>query len=314
MTYDAYFHNDIDGRASIAILLDFFESRGDTIGEFVPVDYSIEPKWPTLAFKHPPVIADFLYHPRSAWWFDHHRTTFLKPAWEKRFKPDERHVLDQKYPSACHLVRDSLVKHFGYKPPRHIKELVKWVDIIDAANFKSARQTIEKKEPALQLESVIDHRKGDRPFAERLIRLFAAKPLRSIVADPEIKRWVAAGRREREELLRFYAKRLQIEGSVAWIDLVPLHGQELRFAPYYLAPDILYVVGLKPLGAKRYHVNISINPWRRRENKIHLGEFLHDAYKGGGHHDVGGAELRGTKGSDEILRGVVARFQKALKK
>src|ERR1700685_3337099 len=113
MKYDIYFHNDFDGRASAAVVLAFLRSRGDDIEHFTPVNYYLLSQWMDEKFfekhklfsgkRNPAIIVDFLYHPKAAMWFEHHATTFKRPEWEKKFKPDTFHRLEPQYPSCCHL-------------------------------------------------------------------------------------------------------------------------------------------------------------------------------------------------------------------
>jgi len=295
MTYHIYYHNDFDGRASAAVFLNFLEGRGDAVGSMKPVDFSLESRWPTMRFKQPAIIVDFFYHPRAAFWVDHHPTAFLKPLWQRRFKPDKFRAWDPAYRSACHLVVDSLTKHFDYRPPRHIRELARWLDVIDMANFRSARQTIEKKEPALKLEELIDFHNRDARFADGFIRELATRPLTSIVRDRDLQPLLQKAKAERKRLLRFYRQHLRADGSVAFINIIGLPpGRELRFAPFYIAPNVLYVVRLKKVGPAYFKIGAGVNPWRRKENKIHIGKFFRKAFGGGGHAVVGGAEIHGT--------------------
>src|SRR5882672_7372494 len=101
MLYDLYFHDDFDGHAASAVVLAFLRSRGDDAGHFVPVKYDIIPEWLDEDFfnKHKlfkgkrnlAVVVDFPYHPKAAFWFDHHLLPFRKKVWGDKFKPDQSH-------------------------------------------------------------------------------------------------------------------------------------------------------------------------------------------------------------------------------
>src|SRR3989344_592752 len=249
MKYDIYFHNDFDGRASAAVMLAFFISRGDTVARFLPVDYTIKPHWTKEDFfkkkniaggaGNPAVVVDFLYHPGATFWFDHHETTFKQASWEKRFKPDRSHRIDAAYPSCCHLVLDSLVKGFGFKPPSHIRELARWLDVVDGAFYKSARQTIEMKEPALQINEFIERYKGENSLSW-LIELLATRTLSRAAKDSRVARAVSAIRKKRAGDLSFYRRSLRHDGKTVYLDLTVHPGRELRFAPFFLHPDVTY--------------------------------------------------------------------------
>jgi hypothetical protein len=303
MTYDIYFHNDFDGRASAAVMLAFFSSRGDTVSRFLPVDYTIKSRWTKEDFfkkrntagrgGNPAVVVDFLYHPKAAFWFDHHETTFKLPSWEKRFKPDKFHQLNPSYPSCCHLVLDSLIKGFGFKTPAHIRELARWLDVVDGALYKNSRQTIEMKEPALQINEFIERYKGANSLSW-LIKLLATRSLASVARDARVTRAISSIRKKRESDLLLYRRSLRRNGKTVHIDLVPYPGRELRFAPFYLYPDITYALALKRKSHGMVHIGVSSNPWRRRACRLHIGELL-KRYGGGGHRYVGGVEVKGKR-------------------
>jgi len=228
MKYDVYHHNDFDGRASAAVMLAFLRSRGDDIEHFVPVNYYLLSQWLSEDFfkkhklfkgqRNPAIVVDFLYHPKAAWWFEHHPTTFKKPEWAKRFRADQQHHLAPQYPSCTHLVYDALRKNFGWKPPRHIKELVKWLDVIDGAQYRSARQTIEFKEPALQVNEFVEMKLHRATGNKRLIELLATEPLDAIARLPEVRRFVKKLRKEYAKGLAFIKKNTKIVGGVSFLD------------------------------------------------------------------------------------------------
>src|SRR5581483_7562722 len=99
MKYDIYFHNDFDGRAAAAIMLAFLRSRGDDAEHFVPLGYEMQDAYLKENFfathklfkgkRNPPIIVDFAFHPKAAWWFDHHPTTFKREEWREKFKPSK---------------------------------------------------------------------------------------------------------------------------------------------------------------------------------------------------------------------------------
>ncbi|MEK9180522.1 MAG: hypothetical protein AAB897_03865 [Patescibacteria group bacterium] len=321
MKYDIYFHDDFDGRASAAAVLAFLRSprkarrgvtrgkRGDEIEHYTPVNYDVQDQWLKAGFfqnhklfrgsRNPAIIVDFLYHPDSAWWFDHHETSFKRADWGKKFRPSKFHHWDPKYPSCCHQVLDKLTKTFGWKPPAHLKELAKWLDVVDGAHYKSAKQTIELKEPALQLGMFIDEATKHGGALEWIIRSMAEKPLGAIIRHKKITPVIKRMKRKIATSLSFYRKNLQIYGRTTLIDTSG--GQfVLRFAPYYLVPGSLYNIRMKKVGMM-YGFTAGVNPWRRKENKIHIGKLLFNTFGvGGGHPGAGGTQF---KTRDEARRG-----------
>jgi hypothetical protein len=304
MNYDVYFHNDFDGRAAAAVVLAFLRSRGDDIEHFVPVKYDIIPQWLDEQFlaknklfkgKHnPAIVVDFPYHPQAEFWFDHHVRPFRKSVWEKKFKPSAGRRYDDSYRSACHLAYDSLRGDFGWKSPAYLRELVKWLDIIDFANYKSARQTTEMKEVGIQANIYVENG-GDAGRAGETVQFLAERSVSQFVKTPRVKKFIERMRRNMAASIRFHKKNIKIDGRVMVIDLGGDDTEDLAyFAPYSLYPKMLYTVRFHafPGRPSLYHINVAVNPWLRSKNKKNIGTFL-KRHGGGGHKDVGGTEIEG---------------------
>lgn len=299
MKYDIYFHNDFDGRASAAVMLAFLRSRGDDIAHYIAVTYgdSNERGWNKENFfkgENPVIVVDFQYHPQAAWWFDHHATGIKNSSWRKRFKPDARHRLDPDFQSCCHLLCTTLARDFHWKPPRHFKELAKWLDVIDGGNYRSAEQTIALREPALQINAFIEGFRHTARENTRIIALLAERPIPAIAKNPLVADAVRKLKKDIAKSMRFHRKHLQVFKKTTFIDVMgdPLCGL-LRFIPYYLYPGILYSIRLK----KRkiwWYLGIGADPWRRSLNRKHLGELM-GRYGGGGHKNIGAAEFTSKK-------------------
>lgn len=308
MKYDIYFHNDFDGRASAAVVLAFLRSRGDDIEHFTPVDYDLLPHWLDEHFfekhklfkgrRNPPIIVDFLYHPKAAFWFEHHPTTFKKESWRKGFRPSKFKTLRAEYASCTHLVYDHLKKNFPWKPPRHLMELVKWLDVIDGANYRSAKQTLEMKEPAIQIGNFIEEKADSLPIASWTIKYLSERPIKDLAKEPRVAKVTKKVKAETKKKIAFYRKNLKIFGEVMFIDLSGEgSGHPARFVSYALHPKLVYTVRISPRNGL-YHLNAGVNPWRRKENGFNIGNIL-KKYGGGGHEGVGGVEFK-TK--NEALR------------
>ena len=312
MTYDLYYHNDFDGRASAAVILAFFKTTGDRVGRFVPMDYTVKPQWIREDFfkhysnpfglaqgkwkKNPPIIVDFLYHPKAAVWFDHHHTTFMKEAWQRAFKASELRAWDKDAPSCCGLVLKHLEKTAGFKPPAHLKELAKWLDIIDSAAYKSAAQTIELKDSAIQINAFLEHYKRGGNKLVWLIKLLSEQPMSEIVKDARVRAGMRELEKQKKRDIAFYKDHIENIGKVIFADLTTYHGADFRFAPYYLSPSSRYGLVFKKKndslhkGKSVFHISLGVNPWRKKESKIDMGNILR-RYGGGGHKNVGGLEL-----------------------
>jgi oligoribonuclease NrnB/cAMP/cGMP phosphodiesterase (DHH superfamily) len=291
--YNIYFHNDFDGYSSAAIIFDFLDQNNLKVKSLNPIDYNYKNNWENMNFKPNPIIVDFLYHPKAYFWFDHHKTTFIKKEWGKKFKKNKYHYFNTNYASCAHLVLDVLKKDFNYKPSKNILNLVYWADIIDGANYKSPLQTIELKDSAIQIDIYIDNYKGNKVI-KWLIKDLTKKSLKEITSNIKIQKSVKKEKEKINKLLKFYHKNLKIYyDKIGFIDVSNKKGS-LRYASFYLAPQIIYNITLKKFNSF-YALSVGANPWKKNKNKINIGEFLRKNFGGGGHKDVGGAEFKNKK-------------------
>lgn len=299
MTYDLYFHNDFDGWASASVMVSFFESSGDHIGHFIPVDFNLQSQWLDDDFfsnhrlfkggRNAPVVLDFPFHPGTTFWFDHHLSPFKKEAWRKKFRGDKTHAYRPQYFSCCHMTCDMLKKNFKWRPPVYFKHLTSWLDIIDGARYASAKQTILMKEPAFVIDNFIDQQHGNPKKAAWLIRILAERPLDDVAKIAEIARVGREIRKRAVRNLAYYREHLVVRGNVTFIDLTQHQNKILRYAPYYLFPKIRYSIRASMKG-RLYHLGVGENPWIAHKGKINIG-ILIKKYGGGGHVMVGATDV-----------------------
>ncbi|MCX7589868.1 MAG: hypothetical protein N2Z85_02940 [Patescibacteria group bacterium] len=304
--YNIYFHHDFDGITSATVIFDFLKKNKCKILNFIPINYDLKNKWETFNFKKNPIIVDFYFHPQAIFWFDHHPTTFIKKSWQKKFKNNFYQNFNPKYKSCCSLIINHLQKKWNYKPSKNIKNLGKWLDIIDGANYKSAKQTIFLKEPALQIETFIDNNKNKN--IDWLIKKIPYHSLKQISTLPKIKKIIEKEKKQRKKILEFYYKNLKIfNNKISFIDKTKIKGS-LRYAPFYFAPYIIYNIILRK--KNKYILSLGVNPWKRNKNKIHVGKFLRKNFGGGGHKTVGGAEFKTKKEALEAVKKIINYLNK----
>ncbi len=291
MKYNLYIHNDFDGLASATVLYDFLNQRDDTVASCTPMHYhpDLKLQWPDYVFDEPFIVLDFLYHPKAAWWFDHHPTTFISADWQQNFVPDSQHVFDEMAYSCCSLVMKSLQKHFKYQPPAHIIELAKWLDIIDAARYVSVQQAIERKEPALQFLSLIDSIYADGKGLE-MIQQLATGPIESIIQAPRAQKIIAEEYQQRQQATDLLQQKCELHNRVIYADITETTVHVPRFLEYWLYPEAIYSVVLKRKGDV-FHGTVGKNPWQTVSKEIHLGDLVRQ-YGGGGHKNVAGFEAK----------------------
>ncbi|HKE00721.1 MAG TPA: hypothetical protein VKE69_06905, partial [Planctomycetota bacterium] len=90
-----WYHRDFDGIASGAILADVLRWRGRADVRWQGVNYDVRGRWSQWGEDGAEfAVVDFHFHPRAAFWFDHHPTTFLTEEWRRLYAPSERWRFD----------------------------------------------------------------------------------------------------------------------------------------------------------------------------------------------------------------------------
>lgn len=303
MDYHIYFHDDFDGMASAAVMVNFLESRGDSVISFNGINYdpNLKPKWASFDFERPFILLDFLYHPDASWWFDHHPTSFIDPKWQAEFKNDLNHVFDPTIKSACELVLEHLKNNHSYKPPAFIEDLTIWATKIDSADYQSAEEALFGKEPAIKLARAtnpinFENGNSDKYF-EMIIRGLAGGPVSEVIEIPAVSEEIERVEKENSEVGKIFKDISVVTGKVVFVDGSKTKIQLSGYFSYYFYPEIEFAVTLE-FYSGYYHLNVGKNLWKKTGSKIHIGELL-KKYGGGGHKTVGGVEKE-TK--PEILK------------
>jgi len=177
-----------------------------------------------------------------------------------------------------------LGKHFSFDSSR-LAELIKWADIIDGAQFESAKTAVELRESAMKLMMVIEGMR-DSSKIYSLIAEFQSKSLDEIM---EMK-WV-------QEVFRpIYERHLQSidiirhnavcsDGTIFFdVSNYDLEGYN-KFIPYYLFPQATYCVGVS-LSSFRTKISVGSNPWSPHPRTQNLAALC-ERHGGGGHPVVG---------------------------
>ncbi len=304
MDYDLYFHNDFDGHASAAVFLNFLKSRGDNVKNYFPVDHEIKPRWETFKFKNHFAVFDFYFHPKAAYFFDHHATTFIKESWKKSFRPSKFFFLEPNYFSCCRLVLDSLVREYRFKTTDNFTELMDWLDVIDGAKYGSGKQAIELKEPALRIDAYIDFAIKRNMATTWIVKALSTKGLGRVAKDRRVVLAYKKTLKENKKSLAYYQKNLKVFENISFIDLTKARVQRLRAAPYCLCPELTYSITVKRKDGG-YRLSVSSNPWHKKKNKIDLGVMLKKFGGGGGHKGAAGAFLDTSKEMNLCLKKIV---------
>lgn len=308
--FHVFFHRDFDGICSAAVFLAYAKLQfllPQSNVELVPVDYNINEKWASEPLPKPSAVVDFLYHPDADWWFDHHHTTFARQDWEFSFRPDERHVWNTTYRSCPRLIVDSMADtdlRDQLKAP--FKEYLEWCDIIDSAQYESARQVVECGQPALQINLSLAVDRSPE-YLKRLVELFGRESLSEVANSEDVHPKFQRAVQWQADALEYLKEVADVRDGVVSCDLTSRKGMFSRYGAYYLWPETRFLVAVYTDG-KGFRLTISTNPWRTFEGPD-LSALARE-YGGGGHPRVAGISVSTRKRAlqigveiAEILRG-----------
>jgi hypothetical protein len=282
-----YHDNCFDGVASAAVFSRLYRFRvaPDAFIEYEGLTHKAGQRIDDDQFgSSENAIVDFKYSstPKLTWWFDHHESAFLSPQDEQHFRADVsgRKFHDPSFKSCTKLIASVGENTFHFSAP-DLAELIHWADVIDGAQFPSAKMAVELKEPAMRLMLVIEAA-HDKSLIHKIITLMQHHPLDSVLDDPEVRSTFEGLYQRHFESIDIMRERAQCTDDVVEFDVSDqnLDGYN-KFIPYYLFPKSVYCVGVSqsPLRAK---VSVGTNPWSPRE-RIHNLAKLCEQYGGGGH-------------------------------
>ena len=301
-----YLHRDFDGVASAALVLRWLRGQHDLEKtRLTSVNYG-EP-WEDIRLSQPCAVVDFLYHPDSAYFWDHHGSSFLSAEWERDFRArrdrGEPVWCDPAEPSCASLIARTIPSLDG----RGVRDLVNWSIVIDAAKYKSVEQVFASEEPALRINLAL----ADAPesFFVEVARGLAAESLEEVAALPDVQHRFATAHEVQLRELDYFGPHVRCEEGIVSADVTDEVLRFSRYSPYYFARDALYSVVLYR-EATRFKVLCMRNPWVEFES-MDLGALCQRS-GGGGHWRVGAAafplsEKTRAEAVLEELRTIVAR-------
>jgi hypothetical protein len=299
-----YFHDAcFDGTTSAALFAAFYRSHEASDAKVLPVgmvhrDGDPFEGIPLDADDHACVDFRFCAHPKMRWWFDHHPTAFQPESLREVF--DARHLptwfFDPSAPSCAGLMARSLEARFGWTPPPHLAEAVRWADTIDAAQFPTAEAAVALTEPPQRLAAWLAH--GRTPIdTAHYIEWLSRASLAEVAARPELAPQLAAVVDERARELDAVKRLGAWVGDVIVFDrFADVGARSPGFLGYLLFPTALYAVAATRT-AQSIKISVGVNPWVDKPRRHDIGALC-ARHGGGGHAVVGGVTLRG----DELPR------------
>ena len=253
---------------------------------------------PLDADDHACVDFRFCADTRMRWWFDHHPTAFQPPSLREVY--DQQHLptwfFDPSSPSCAGLIGRALEQGWGWKPPAHLVDAVRWADKIDAATFGSAAEAVALQEPAQRLAAWLAHGRSPLDTAH-YVELLSRASLAEVAELPELAPQLAAVQAERAQELDAVKKLGVWHDDVVVFDRFDdIGARNPGFLGYLLFPTCLYVVSATRTSSS-IKITVGVNPWTTQPRRHDIGELC-SRYGGGGHAVVGGVTLRG----DELPR------------
>ncbi len=257
-------------------------------------------------------IVDFKYspNPRLTWWFDHHQSAFLSPEDEEHHRRDTsgRKLFDPTFRSCTGFIAKVTRERWDYQAP-DLAELVQWADIIDGAQYATAREAVELRAPALKLLLVIEAAKGSETVQD-IIRLMRRTRLSDIVGRSEIQDLFAPLYERHVRSIDVIREQSTNDRRVVFFDLTShdLEGYN-KFIPYFLFPESIYTVSVSN-ASYRTKVSVGSNPWVKEPLRHNLASIC-ERYGGGGHPRVGAISFK--PGAVEAARRAALEIAEELK-
>ena len=251
-------------------------------------------------------ILDFRFSPASKldWYFDHHVSAFGAPgdreAYENAVAKSEargqrRMFHDGAYTSATKLIADIGAARFGLDPAP-TAELVRWADMIDSAAFPSAAMAVERKEPELELMTVIEH-DGDDAFLGKMVPRLLEQSLFEVARSEDVAQAYEPLGRAHGQFVKLVEKSAVTMGRVIYVDLTAdLIEVAGKFVTYALYPESTYSVLLSRSKSK-CKISVGYNPWSPFPRRHNIAAIC-ERYGGGGHPVVGAVSLPADKVED----------------
>lgn len=310
-----YHDNCFDGLASAASFTRFFLQKIEPKAEveFEGLAYrGGNPFYEGLLSGDVNAILDFRYtaNPKLDWYFDHHVSAFQEPGDEEHFRADRsgQKFWNPEAKSNTKFMTEILRERFGYDPGP-TEELIHWADIIDGAQFPSAKVAVELEEPALRLMTMIEAER-DSSFLHRIIWSMQEEPLSRIVERPEVAEKIEALLEIHRENVAVIRERAVLEDGVVYFDISDqARDNANKFISYYLFPECRYSINVSA-SKSRTKISLGSNPWATTPRTHDLAAIA-SRYGGGGHPVVAAISL--DPGEEEKARAIAREIVETLR-
>ncbi len=238
------------------------------------------------------IIANLPYRDNCSLWFDHHYTNRIYRSYDGVFKIA---------PSAAGLIYEKYKDHFK----RDYEELVLATDKIDSADLTLDQvQHPEKYDYVLLSMTVFNGDPASEPYWNRLVELIRKFDIRTVLADPEVKRRCEEMIEQNKQYTRLLKENTRLERNVAITDLRHLSKIPAgnRFLVYSLYPDAHVNVRIRHDEQDKELIAVSVGHSIFNTGcKVNVGLLLAE-FDGGGHRGAASSRFDISKADEYIPR------------
>jgi hypothetical protein len=292
MAFYIYHHNDFDGIAAAGLFSKFFCLKYNlnfSDFKFIPVDYDIKSKWVNVNIKKPCAVLDFLYHPNSDWWFDHHTDPISDEAHKiQPYKPSAKKLWSPDYPSCSSLIMANLNRFFSteyIELKKEYIELIEWSDIIDGAGYKTLDEIFESQNDYINLNRTLEVTSDKNYYLNVIESIFHNQISIFVKNNNSFQDLLNKYKKFRFESLNIFKRRIELDDCIALIDQSNYNFPFQRYLAFYMFPQVHYCIGIINMG-QYYKVSINFNIWQDSINIFNIGKLCKD-FGGGGRKNVG---------------------------
>ena len=302
-TNHVFFHNDIDGIISASLYLYYHkgekcrlypvtsEMRGEKFNAFFTQIVKMK--------DDKKIILDYQCHLDADLWVDHH----FDPAFGENFIISTKFCYSPKAKSAASIMSflsmDPIINEFS--------ELIKDVDMIDSAGYKSVSQIFKDTSPIMILRAYLESIDPNDMIYCRIVEMIAS-------CNMNIKEAIYLLRINSYYVKDLTRSAMKIKGSMViskWVSVTNQRrkNQFPRYAEYLVCPQVKYAIRITNLPNHQVNIDVGYNKWHELKNEINIGKLIKFDYVkvGGGHFNVGGCII-----SEDLVNRFIDDISKAL--
>lgn len=301
MTHHIFFHADMDGMFSAAMVLNKFcgdedyklyplrsNMRGESFNSLVKKSVQKESKI---------YILDFQNDENADLWIDHHPNYVFgnEPIFNKKI------YYDYKSLSAFSLVYKYILeqtdKMKSADPEEHenIAAIAQFIDMVDSARYPSVDFVFENNSPGMLIYSFLETTFSSKMTINRVVEILSSTNM-----DLDRTIFTLDISKDKTEYMRKKASNIKKYIEIYEDSKISLvrQGKNFtypRYAENYFFPHIFYNIRVSPDMEKGYaYLQMSYNIWKEKPNQINIGKFIkkNQYIKGGGHFNAGGGSIK----------------------